>query len=749
MYTKGKLKLLGMVLATSIGILGAGPLKSAANSDALKSREFVITRTENSIVIDGDLDDKGWENASTTNNFLEFQPGDNINPPDETEVKLTYDKNFLYVAFTAYSDPDEIRASFQKRDQAWGDDFVAIVLDTYGDANSAIMIGANPYGIQIDALNKGDNEDESFDIIYESKGKITEEGYQVEMAIPFSSLSFPKKDIQEWKITFYRSLPREIRSQIVWGGFDRSNPCWLCQLGTLKGIEGIEQKGRIEFLPTVVGSQSSELVDGALKDNDPFGEASLGIKYSFSSDRTVEVTVNPDFSQVEADEDQVDVNTTFALSFREKRPFFNEGADLMDTWINTIYTRSINNPIAAGRIINRGQKNTWALLSAMDENSPYIIPGEERSYSAMGQKSLSNIFRYKRSLSEGSFIGLLGTNRQMIDNEGSGSVFGLDTRYRFNDIYQLEFQTVFSHTKEPMDSLVVSDDRFDEDYSFTFDGESFTGNAVEIELSRQTENWNLEAGYDHKSPAFRAENGFIQSNNNKRIYMSSVWFGFPKSFITKAVGGFNTGIIKNYNGEIKRKYITLFGNITLPRQLRINMYYSYDPVERFKKTDIEDTYSLGLNINSQFSKSLTFSGGLNNGERIIRSLDVPKKGKSSSLWVQSELKFTDKLKVSPRYEQQQMTTLDRKEEYYSGYLASLRVNYQFNESFGFKLLGQYNDFSHSFTVQPLLTYQTSPFTIFYIGSSQNQSVNTLSMNAINDGRLNTRQYFMKFQYLFD
>ena len=739
-----------MPVLFGIGILGAGAPKSSVKSEDLQSRIFEITRTSDLIEIDGDFDDKGWQKATTTNNFLEFQPGDNINPMEETEVKLTYDKNYLYVAFTAYSNPEEIRASFQKRDQAWGDDFVAIVIDTYGDANSAIMIASNPYGIQMDALNQGDNEDESFDIIYESKGKITDEGYQVEMAIPFSSLSFPKNHIQEWKITFYRSLPRSTRSQIVWGGFDRSNPCWLCQLGKLKGIEGIEQKGRFEFLPTVVGSQSSELDNNdKIQDANPFGEASLGIKYSFSSDRTAEVTINPDFSQVEADEDQVDVNTTFALSFREKRPFFNEGADLMDTWINAIYTRSINNPIAAGRIINRGQKNTWALLSAMDEDSPYIIPGEERSYTAMGKRSLSNIFRYKRSLDSGSYFGLLATNRQMMDNEGNGSVFGFDTRYRFNDMYQLEFQTVFSHTKEPNDSLVVSANKFGDNNTFTFDGESFTGNAVEIEFRRQTEHWILETGYDHNSPTFRAENGFIRSNNNRRAYLKSIWIAFPNSFVTKAVGGINTGVRQNFDGETKSQYIAFFGNVELPRQFRVNMSYNYEPFARFKETELKNLSSFNLNINSSFSKSLTFGGGLNNGEYIVRFLNTPEKGKSSAMWLWGKIKITDKLMVSPRYNTQKMTTLDGKEEYFSGYLASLRVNYQFNEAFGFKLLGQYNDFSNSFTVQPLLTYQPSPFTIFYIGSSQNQFVNTLSMDAIENGRLNSRQYFMKFQYLFN
>jgi hypothetical protein len=256
----------------------------------------------------------------------------------------------------------------------------------------------------MDAKNNGGGDDDpTFDLVYESKGIITDKGYQVEMAIPFSSLSFPDNNVQEWKVGFYRSLPREKRSQIVWGGFDRTNPCFLCQMGTLIGIQGIKQMGNFEFLPAIVGSQVSELdQNNTLKKGTAAGEASLGIKYSLSSDRVIELTINPDYSQVEADEEQVDVNTTFALFFPEKRPFFNAGNDLINTWINAIYTRSINNPIASGRMINRGQKNSWYLLSAMDEDSPYIIPGEEQSFSLLGGRSISNIFRFRRTLAEAS-----------------------------------------------------------------------------------------------------------------------------------------------------------------------------------------------------------------------------------------------------------------------------------------------------------------------------------------------------------
>ncbi|HHZ79929.1 MAG TPA: hypothetical protein EYN59_02250, partial [Candidatus Marinimicrobia bacterium] len=682
--------------------------------------------------------------------FLEIQPGDNVDPPDPTEVKVTYDKDNLYVAFMAYSDPDDIRATLQKRDQAWRDDFVAIIIDAYGDANAAVMIGSNPLGVQMDALNQGQHDDDSYDIIYESAGKITDKGYHVEMAIPFSSLSFPKKEIQEWKVTFFRSFPRDARHMVTWGGLDRSNQCWLCQLGTLKGIQGIEQKGKLEFLPTLIGSQSSELDENnALKKGSSEGEVSMGIKYSLSSDRVAEIAINPDFSQVEADEEQIDVNTTFALNYPEKRPFFNEGADLTDTPVSVVYTRSINNPTGVGRIINRGQKDSWLLLSALDEDSPYIVPGEEQSFTRMGSKSFSNIFRYKRSLNEGSFLGLIATDRRMVDNQGSGSVVGFDTRYRFNDTYQVEFQSVFSHTQEPDDSLLISSATFGDNHTFTFDGESFSGNALKLEFDRNTEHWRMEVGYDHRTPTFRAENGFVTNANNRRIFGQSLWIYFPNNFFSQVLGGVHAGVEHNFDGVQKAKYIALFSNLAMPRQTRLNVMYARRMQYRFKDTELKGTYDIKINLNSQFSERYQFGTNIGRHVAPVRFLEVPEEGRLAVLEFWTRMQASDRLNVGLSYNSQKMTTMDRKTDYFSGYTSTLRASYQHNKSLGFKVLTQYNDFSKDFQIQPLLTYQPSPFTIFYIGSTSNQNVDGLAFDNIQNGMLTDRQYFMKIQYLFN
>ena len=164
---------------------------------------------------------------------------------------------------------------------------------------------------------------------------------------------------------------------------------------------------------------------------------------------------------------------------------------------------------------------------------------------------------------------------------------------------------------------------------------------------------------------------------------------------------------------------------------------------------MENLWETRININSQFNKSIFFGGGITRGVNTVTFLDVPEKGHSNSFSLWTRLKVSDRMQVGGTYENHRMTTLDKKEEYYSGYLTGIRMNYQYNRALSFRLLGQYNDFSQTFQLQPLLSYQPSPFTIFYIGSTSNQIADNLSIGSIQESQINDRQLFLKFQYLFN
>src|SRR5690606_6046559 len=173
-------------------------------------------------------------------------------------VRITYDDTYLYLGFKAFDDPTTVRSALRDRDAIFADDFVGIILDTYGDGNWAYEFFFNPRGIQGDMRLTRDNEDESFNVIHHSEGRTTDDGYVVEVAIPFSELRFPEAFDQEWKVTFWRVRPRSSRERSTWSTISRDDPCFLCQLGTMKGIQGVKPGRMLRMLPSLTVTQSAD-----------------------------------------------------------------------------------------------------------------------------------------------------------------------------------------------------------------------------------------------------------------------------------------------------------------------------------------------------------------------------------------------------------------------------------------------------------------------------------------------------------
>ena len=213
-------------------------------------------KTAGNIDIDGVLDDPGWRQAAGTENFVERNPGDNIEPLVKTRVMVTYDENYLYIGFDCYDDPTAIRATMCQRDQFTNNDAVIVLIDTYGDASWAYEFHVNPYGVQKDYLwTNIVGEDAGYDLIWNAAARITAEGYQAELAIPFSSIRFPNQDIQSWKMDFWRVHPRDSYHQYSWAAYDRNEQCWPCQWGTVNGLRDVHPGKGIEVLPSLIANQ--------------------------------------------------------------------------------------------------------------------------------------------------------------------------------------------------------------------------------------------------------------------------------------------------------------------------------------------------------------------------------------------------------------------------------------------------------------------------------------------------------------
>ncbi|MGH7558065.1 MAG: DUF5916 domain-containing protein [Gemmatimonadota bacterium] len=714
-----------------------------------------VHRAAGPITLDGALDDPGWVGAARTDDFSETNPNEGGEPPVGSEAWITYDDENLYVAFVAHDDPSKIRATLTDRDDIWGDDYFGILLDTYGNAQWAYFLFANPLGVQGDTrFSTVSGEDDGFDLVYETEGRITDEGYQIEMAIPFESLRFPDRPEQAWKVTFWRTRPRESRAQYSWAAISREESCFLCQYGTLTGIRGVEPGGAIEILPYAVASQAAEIRDAddptsGIGDGNAEADAGVGVRYAHPSGLTVEATLNPDFSQVESDVAQIDVNETFALFFPERRPFFQEGSELFQTWIQAVYTRQINDPDVAAKLLGRFGDTTVAYLGGYDETSPILLPFEERSFVGQTERSVSNILRYRRSLGDGSHVGALLTDRRLEGNDGAGTTYGADLLWKLDSRWQIEAQLLGSRTVEPDDPSLTEDlvgVTFDRgDHTAVFDGETFSGHAAYASLERTAERWSLNFDYWTSSPTFRADNGFETRNDFHSLMLFNEWNWYPESsWIDR--WGFDVDVegTWNYDGVLKDELYTPSVEFQLTGQNFVELGYEWNP-ERFRGVEFDDLRNWWLYFESSFSERLRGGFFLQRGREIARFTDPVTAGEGAELELFATIRPWERLVIQPELDYSELHDAETGEVLFSGYVLRVRTNLNFTRELFLRLVTQWDDFDGQFNVEPLLTYRINPFTLFYVGSTQVFN----DYEEPGDDLVHTsRQYFAKLQYLF-
>jgi hypothetical protein len=723
-----------------------------------------ISRAIDRIEIDGDLNDPGWTNASHATNFVECSPGDMIEPEVETEAFITYDESKLYVAFKCYDDPSKIRATMCQRDQFYGDDAVSILIDTFGDAAWAYELFVNPYGVQKDYLwSRVHGEDSGVDLIWESAARITDFGYQVEMAVPFESLRFPNSNIQAWKFNFWRNRPRDSFTQYSWAAYDRDEQCWPCQWGTVNGIENVHPGKGVEILPTFVGHQTSRMSDfddgqSPLNDGRFKKELSVGGKYSISSGTTIEGAFNPDFSQIESDAAQIDVNSTIALFYPERRPFFQEGSDIFRTIFNSFYTRTVNDPQFAVKLVGRTNRMNIGFLSALDENTPYIIPLEDRSIIVNSGKSYVNVLRVSNAFGNDHHLGIILTDRRFNDDfsgkGGSGFIAGLDGDIRLSQNYSIVGQYITSHTEEPVDTTIsadLEDILFDNNrYTAAFDGESYSGDAFIAQFRRRAHAWNFTADFNQVAPAYRTETGYDPWNDYRNF-----------SIYTNYNFWIDDGILERLTPQIYSDGRWYFDNrerwdhfnFGLEGRLRYAQTYFQVLIgtssELWNGIKYKNLNTYELDFSASPGNKIRFYVGLDRSKVVARLLDT--KGNETEIYAEITLKPIDRLTIEPNVSFSRSTDVNTGEELYNGYISRTRIQYQANRELSFRFVVQYNDFSRKWEFDPLLTYRLSSFSVFYAGSTYDYDkfdIETATAEKYTDWRLSSRQYFMKLQYMF-
>ena len=410
------------------------------------SPTVTIPRIEAVVKIDGVLDEPAWSQAVRLGHFSQYQPADGRPAEEETEVLVWYSPTAIYFGIIARdTDPSSVRATMSDRDNLDTEDTVTIYLDTFHDQRRAFFFTVNPLGAQQDGMHSeagfnagtlsgGGMDDKTPDFQFDSKGRLTEFGYVVEVRIPFKTLRYPGGSApQAWGLQIRRIVQRT-QYKNTWTDARRAGESFLAQSGNIAGLHDMRRGIVTETQPVLVVSENGSRASAGAPFVRDRPDLKPGLNFRVSTTSvTVDTTVNPDFSQIEADAAQVTANQRFALFYPEKRPFFLEGIDMFATPNQLVYTRQIADPIAGAKLT--GKLGAW--------NVAYLGMKEREESGG----DLFNIARVRWDIGSGTTLGATITDRSA---QGSANrVVEFDTRTIFKKLWYYQVQVAESWTDEP------------------------------------------------------------------------------------------------------------------------------------------------------------------------------------------------------------------------------------------------------------------------------------------------------------
>jgi hypothetical protein len=461
------------------------------------------------------------EAEAVVSDFYQREPGDGAEISQPTTAYLSYDDRNIYVVYVCKDDPNLIRARMVKRDAVYHDDRVTVGFDTYHDHRRAYWFDLNPYNIQGDGIVIDGVEDSSdWDAVWRSEARITADGYVAFLAIPFKMLRFSGEELQTWGLFLGRIIGRNNETSL-WPHISKRQPGWVQQSGDMSGLENISPGRNIQLIP--YGFLSGERYWSEPRyrtENEVRGglDAKMVIKESF----TLDVALNPDFSQVESDEPQVTVNQRYEVVYPEKRPFFLENAGLFLLPQRLFFSRRIVDPQFGVRLT--GKWGRWSMgILGTDDRAPGAIAGE--SDSTFGKRAFSGVFRLQREFADSSTIGAIATTR----NFGSAynRVAGLDAHLRVLPNWFLSGQAVSSETRGR-------------------DGALLSGPSYRVGFEHSGRHFISSTAYSDVSPSFRAELGYIPRVDIRQLSHTAGYKWRPEESPLKSFGP-ETDLMVNFD----------------------------------------------------------------------------------------------------------------------------------------------------------------------------------------------------------
>jgi hypothetical protein len=487
-----------------------------------------VPRSDAAVIIDGVLDEAVWRSAAVIDDFWQYEPADGRRAEERTEVRVWYGPDAIYFGIHAFdTEPQSIRAKRANRDNLGGDDRITIYLDTFRDRRRAFFFTVNAFGSQEDGVRTegsgtagrtfGGNSDTSPDFLFESQGRLTNDGYVIEMRIPFKSLRYPAADEMSWGINIERRSQRTGFTD-TWPQARRASASFLAQGGALTGLRDLRRGIVFEAQPTLTANAPGVRTDGVFERADPDLSAGVSVRLGFSH-FSVDATINPDFSQVEADAGQVTANERFALFVTEKRPFFLEGIDLFATPNQLVYTRQIVDPLVGGKFTGKlGSLNT-AHLTAIDQD-----------IDAAGRDALFNITRLRHDLGSQSQAGITVTDRSVVDSAAFNRVIAADTRIVFGRMYFVEAQAGGSWTRH--------------------DSVTHASPIWKLEVDRTGRAFGFNYALNGVGENFESHAGFVNRRNivTARAANRLTWYGATGALLERVTTFFSVNRLAEHDG---------------------------------------------------------------------------------------------------------------------------------------------------------------------------------------------------------
>jgi hypothetical protein len=714
-----KKRLMAAALALALVSAAAWADSASVRTSAANKEPLRIPRLSKAPKIDGVLDNPIWETeALKIDDFIQLSPKENGVPTEKTVAYLGYDEKNLYVAFRAFdSQAPKVRCSVTKRDGCLEDDWVFIFLDTFNEKRRAFSFLLNPIGVQMDMIRVeeggNDNMDGSWDTVFLSEGKVDAEGYTVEAAIPFKSLRFPDADLKTWNIVLGRNLPRtgEI---IMYPQYSREIPGLLSN-GQQFIIQGaVERSRNVEVMPFVTSLKRQV---GKL-DVQPGANFKLGL----SSNTTLDLTANPDFSQIEADEPQIDYNLRYALRYNEKRPFFLEGMEIFSSpEIETVYTRQISDPIFGAKASGKSGRFTYGLLSAYDMHPAESLWEIPNGAPATDTRAFSNVFRTKADVGSGSYVGFTLTDKEL----GGGNwnrLGGVDGQLRFKNRVFFSFQALGSKTSA--------------------DGERTSlAPGLYADLFYTTKHWTFGGYYSAMHPDFQASLGFVNRTDYRTVGAYASLRLFPdKKYLNQVQLRLQAGKRIGYaDSTVQDTWIRPQVQFRLTEFNQIFVMYEAG-LERFAGVDFQKQK---LSIESQitFISWMPINFFFETGDSINYDPNDAFLGYSNTYGVMATFKPSKRLQLGVDYSKQTFWRATGGTWLWDYNVVRQRTTYQFSKTLSFRAIVDYNFFEKKAFGSLLASWVMRPGTVFFLGFDNNY------LKGI-DGRLVQDNYnvFIKFSY---